>query len=69
VTALNTLAQLPSSGWEGVDKQAAAPAETRIPNLHRAKNRSPKSADGRVATVANRLRKNKWQTTTKKNQL
>jgi len=32
-----------------VDKQVAAPAETRTPNLHRAKNRSSKSADGRVA--------------------
>jgi len=30
-----------------VDKQVAAPAETRTPNLHRAKNRSHKSADGR----------------------
>jgi len=38
-----------------VDKQVAAPAETRTPNLHRAKNRSHKSADGRVATVATRL--------------
>jgi len=34
-----------------VDNQVAAPAETRTPNLHRAKNRSSKSADGRVATV------------------
>ena len=38
-----------------VDKQVAAPAETRTPNLHRANtNRSSKSADGRVATVATR---------------
>jgi len=36
-----------------VENQVAAPAETRTPNLHRAKqNRSSKSADGRVATVA-----------------
>jgi hypothetical protein len=36
-----------------VDNQVAAPAETRTPNLHLAKqNRSSKSADGRVATVA-----------------
>jgi hypothetical protein len=36
-----------------VENQVAAPAETRTPNLHRAKqNRSTKSADGRVATVA-----------------
>jgi hypothetical protein len=34
-----------------VDKQVAAPAETRTPNLHRAKQKSlTKSADGRVAT-------------------
>jgi Transposase IS116/IS110/IS902 family len=37
-----------------VDKQVAASAETRTPNLHRARNRSPKSADGRVATVVAR---------------
>ena len=38
--------------WKEVDNQVAAPAETRTPNLHRAnKNRSSKSADGRVATV------------------
>jgi hypothetical protein len=41
-----------------VDKQVAAPAETRTPNLHRAKNRSHKSADGRVAPVATRQREN-----------
>jgi anti-sigma-K factor RskA len=36
-----------------VENQVAAPAETRTPNWHRAnKNRSLKSADGRVATVA-----------------
>src|SRR5205807_1766789 len=35
-----------------VDNQVAAPAETRIPNLHRAKRPLIKSADGRVATVA-----------------
>jgi len=33
-----------------VDKQVAAPAETRTPNLHRAKQSLTKSADGRVAT-------------------
>ena len=36
-----------------VHNQVAAPAETRTPNWNRAKqNRSSKSADGRVATVA-----------------
>ena len=38
-----------------VDYQVAAPAELRTPNLHRAKNRSTKSADGRMATGAARL--------------
>ena len=42
-----------------VENQVAAPAETRTPNLHRAKqNRSLKSADGRVATVATGREKN-----------
>ena len=42
-----------------VDKQVAAPAETRTPNLHRAnQSRSLKSADGRVATVATRRERN-----------
>jgi hypothetical protein len=42
-----------------VDNQVAAPAETRIPNLRRAKqNRSTKSADGRVPTVAIRQLEN-----------
>jgi len=43
-----------------VENQVAAPAETRTPNWHRAnKNRSLKSEDGRVATVAiRRERKN-----------
>jgi hypothetical protein len=37
-----------------VDNQVAAPAETRTPNLHRAKQPLIESADGRVvATVAN----------------
>jgi hypothetical protein len=51
-----------------VDFQVAAPAETRTPNWHRAKNRSTKSADGRMATEAARLelkdhrRKKKKQT-------
>ncbi len=56
MTALN--AWRPTSILEmehKVDKQVAALAETRTPNLHRAKNRSHKSADGRVATVATRL--------------
>jgi hypothetical protein len=40
-----------------VENQVAALAETRTPNWHRAKkNRSSKSADGRVATVATRAR-------------
>jgi hypothetical protein len=33
---VNHLAQLSSSRWNEVDKQMAAPAETRTPNLHRA---------------------------------
>ena len=35
-----------------VDNQAAAPTETRAPDLHRATNRSPKGADGRMEYVA-----------------
>jgi len=55
---------------EKVDNQVAAPAETRTPNLHRAKqNRSTKSADGRVATVATRRRKNLVQRKKKKTPL
>src|SRR5580700_10848972 len=42
-----------------VDYQVAAPAEMRTPNLHRAKNRSTKSADGRMATEAARLERKK----------
>ena len=34
-----------------VDNQVAAPAETRTPNLHRAKKSLNESADGRVATA------------------
>ena len=47
----------PTAGEAGakVDSQVAAPAELRTPNLHRANNRSPKSADGRMATEAARL--------------
>jgi hypothetical protein len=40
-----------------VDYQVAAPAEMRTPNLHRANNRSTKSADGRMATEAARLKR------------
>src|ERR1700680_2651383 len=40
-----------------VDYQVAAPAEMRTPNLHRANNRSKKSADGRMATEATRLKR------------
>src|ERR1700694_1439701 len=40
-----------------VDYQVAAPSETRTPNLHRANNRSKKSADGRMATEAARLKR------------
>ena len=35
-----------------LQSQMAAPGETRTPNLHRCEDRSLKSADGRVATVA-----------------
>ena len=38
-----------------VDYKVAAPAELRTPNLHRAKNRSTKSADGRMATEVARF--------------
>ena len=42
-----------------VDNQVAAPAETRTPNLHRAKQKSlTKSADGRVATGLAGVRRN-----------
>jgi len=37
-----------------VENQVAAPAETRTPNLHRAKETLIESADGRVATVVAR---------------
>ena len=40
------------------DKQMAAPAETRTPNLHRAKRIAPRNADGSMATVATRREKN-----------
>ena len=40
-----------------VDYQVAAPAEMRTPNLHRANHRSQKSADGRMATEAARLKR------------
>ena len=38
-----------------VDYKVAAPAELRTPNLHRAKNRFTKSADGRMATEVARF--------------
>ena len=40
------------------DKQMAAPAEPRTPNLHRAKRSLFESADGSMATVATRREKN-----------
>jgi hypothetical protein len=40
-----------------VDYQVAAPAEMRTPNLHRAKIAQQKSADGRMATEAARLKR------------
>jgi hypothetical protein len=39
------------------DNQMAAPAEPRTPNMHRANDRSHKSADGSMATVATRQEK------------
>jgi len=42
-----------------VDYQVAAPAETRTPNMHRAKIAQPKSADGRMAPEAARLERKK----------
>jgi hypothetical protein len=41
------------------DYQVAAPAELRTPNLHRAKNRSQQSADGRMAAEAEGLKRRK----------
>jgi hypothetical protein len=40
-----------------VDYQVAAPAEMSTPNLHGAKKSLKKSADGRMATEAARLRR------------
>jgi hypothetical protein len=40
------------------DKQMAAPAEPRTPNLHRAKQSLLESADGSMATVATRREEN-----------
>jgi hypothetical protein len=48
----------PGDGSE-VDKQVATPTETRTPNWHRANHRSSKSADGRMAAEAARLRQNR----------
>jgi uncharacterized membrane protein len=44
-----------------VDYQVAAPAETRTPNMHRAKIAQLKSADGRMATEAARLERKEPQ--------
>jgi hypothetical protein len=53
VTAGQVPAQLSGTSWKAkADYQVAAPAETRTPNWHRAKNRSQTSADGRMAAEA-----------------
>jgi hypothetical protein len=52
-----------------VDNQVAASAETRAPNLHRARQSLSESADGRVATVAARLEKKQMTNKNHKNQL
>jgi hypothetical protein len=52
-----------------VDYQVAAPAEMRTPNWHRAKIAQQKSADGRMATVAARLKGKKLTGRKKKNRL
>jgi hypothetical protein len=52
-----------------VDNQVAAPAETRTPNLHRAKPSLIESADGRVATVANSAGEKPCPTKKQKNPL
>src|SRR5271155_4399583 len=53
-----------------VENQVAAPTETRTPNWHRAnQNRSSKSADGRVATVATGARGKTCPTKKQKNPL
>jgi hypothetical protein len=50
-----------------VDSQVAAPTETRTPNWHRAKIRSQKSADGRMATGAAWLNRNRLTERRKRN--
>jgi hypothetical protein len=50
-----------------VDNQVAAPTEARTPTLHRATNRSPKSANGRMATEAAWLNGNKLTERRKQN--
>ena len=58
MTASNAWPNFYFQNGRKVDNQVAAPAETRTPNWHRAKqNRSSKSADGRVATGPARLRR------------
>src|SRR5216684_1465383 len=52
-----------------VDYQVAAPAESRTPNLHRAKIAQPKSADGRMATEAAWLEDKELTGRKKKNRL
>jgi hypothetical protein len=61
VTALIAWPNFHAKGGGEVDKQVAAPAETRTPNWHRAKQSLIESADGRVATVAARPEKNSGQ--------
>src|SRR5258707_15780596 len=51
-----------------VDSQVAAPTETRTPNLHRAKIAQQRSADGRMATEAARLKGKKLPRGKKKHQ-
>ena len=64
------LVQLPSKemGAEA-DSQVAAPAEMRTPNWHRATIAQPKSADGRMATEAARLKGEKAPGRKKQNHL
>jgi hypothetical protein len=51
VTASNAWPNFYLRDGREVDKQVAAPAETRTPNLHRATKSLTESADGRVATA------------------
>src|ERR1700745_486597 len=66
VTATKSWPSFLRKGGTEVDYQVAAPTESSTPNLHRANNRSTKSADGRVVTEAAWLNGNHLEKETKK---